>query len=41
MYINIIRKKIKKEVFELVAQKYPGENVAIDAGAIVFSGEKG
>jgi ubiquinone/menaquinone biosynthesis C-methylase UbiE len=35
-----MRKKIKKEVFELVGQKYPGENVAIDAGAIVFSGTK-
>lgn len=36
---DAMRKKIKKEVFELVAQKYPG-NVAIDAGAIVISAEK-
>jgi len=37
---DTIRSKIKKEVFELVAQKYPGNNVAIDAGAIVISGIK-
>jgi hypothetical protein len=34
-----MRQKIKKEVFELVSQKYPG-HVAIDAGAIVISAEK-
>ena len=34
-----MRQKIKKEVFELVAQKYPG-HVAIDANAIVISAEK-
>jgi len=34
-----MRQKIKREVFELVAQKYPG-NVAIDASAIVISAEK-
>ncbi|MDZ4794892.1 MAG: methyltransferase domain-containing protein [Bacteroidota bacterium] len=33
------RQKIKKEVFELVHQKYPG-TVAIDAGAIVISAVK-
>jgi ubiquinone/menaquinone biosynthesis C-methylase UbiE len=33
------RQKIKKEVFELISEKYPGE-VAIDAGAIVISAEK-
>lgn len=33
------RQKIKKEVFELVQQKYPG-TVAIDANAIVISAEK-
>ena len=36
---DAMRQKIKKEVFELVSQKYPGE-VAIDAGAIVLSAEK-
>ena len=34
-----MHQKIKKEVFELVSQKYPG-NVAIDASAIVISAEK-
>jgi len=34
-----MRQKIKREVFELVTQKYPG-NVAIDASAIVISAEK-
>lgn len=36
---DALRQKIKKEVFELVNQKYPG-HVAIDAGAIVISAEK-
>ena len=36
---DAIRQKIKKEVFELVGQRYPG-HVAIDAGAIVISAEK-
>lgn len=36
---DAMHQKIKKEVFELVSQKYPG-NVAIDAGAIVISAEK-
>ena len=34
-----LREKIKKEVLELVNQRYPG-NVAIDASAIVISAEK-
>lgn len=34
-----LRKKIKDEVFELVAQRYPG-HVAVDASAIVISAEK-
>lgn len=34
-----LKEKIKKEVFELVKSKYPGY-VAIDASAIVISGEK-
>lgn len=34
-----MREKIRKEVAELVKQKYPG-HVAIDAGAIVISAEK-
>ena len=36
---DAIRQKIKKEVFELVGQRYP-DHVAIDAGAIVISAEK-
>jgi len=35
-----MRAKIKKEVFELVAQRYPGDDVAIDASAIVIAAEK-
>jgi ubiquinone/menaquinone biosynthesis C-methylase UbiE len=34
-----MREKIKKEVFELISQKYPG-NVAVDASAIVISAER-
>ena len=34
-----MRQKIKKEVFELVSQKYPGD-VAIDASAIIRTAEK-
>lgn len=34
-----LKEKIKKEVFELVKSKYPG-NVAIDSSAIVISGKK-
>lgn len=33
-------KKIKKEVFELVAEKYGISNIAIDAASIVISGQK-
>lgn len=36
---DALRKKIKDEVFELVAQRYPG-HVAVDASAIVISAEK-
>jgi ubiquinone/menaquinone biosynthesis C-methylase UbiE len=36
---DAMRQKIKKEVFELVSLRYPG-NVAIDAGAIVISAKK-
>ena len=32
--------KIKNEVFELVDQKYPGKNAALDYGAVIVSGEK-
>ena len=35
-----MRQKIKKEVFELVGQKYPGNDVAIDANALVIMAEK-
>jgi ubiquinone/menaquinone biosynthesis C-methylase UbiE len=34
------RSKIKKEVFELVDQKYPGKRAAIDYGAVIVCGEK-
>jgi ubiquinone/menaquinone biosynthesis C-methylase UbiE len=37
---DAMRQKIKKEVFELVSSKYPGDNVAIDASAIVIAAEK-
>lgn len=37
---DAIRQKIKKEVFELVSQKYPGNDVAIDASAIVIAAKK-
>ena len=37
---DAMRQKIKKEVFELVSQKYPEGKVAIDASAIVISAEK-
>jgi ubiquinone/menaquinone biosynthesis C-methylase UbiE len=36
---DAMQQKIKKEVFELVTQRYPG-HVAIDANAIVISAEK-
>lgn len=36
---DAMRSKIKKEVYELVNQRYPGK-VAIDTGAIVISAEK-
>ena len=35
-----MKSKIKKEVFDLVAQKYPGESAALDYGAVVVYGEK-
>jgi ubiquinone/menaquinone biosynthesis C-methylase UbiE len=37
---DAMRQKIKKEVFELVSSKYPGNDVAIDASAIVIAAEK-
>ncbi len=37
---DAMRQKIKKEVFELVSQKYPGNDVAIDASAIVIAAKK-
>ncbi len=36
---DAMREKIKKEVFEVVSQRYPG-HVAIDASAMVISAEK-
>lgn len=35
-----MKSKIKKEVFDLVDQKYPGKNAALDYGAVVVYGEK-
>ncbi|MGK2861516.1 MAG: class I SAM-dependent methyltransferase [Chitinophagaceae bacterium] len=35
-----IRRRIKTQVFELLKEKYPDGNVAIDASAILISGEK-
>lgn len=37
---DTLRQKIKDEVFELVSQRYPDGNVAIDGSAIVISAEK-
>ena len=37
---DTMREKIKKEVFELINQKFPDGNVAIDTNAIVISAEK-
>jgi ubiquinone/menaquinone biosynthesis C-methylase UbiE len=37
---DAMRQKIKKEVFELVSSKYPGNDIAIDASAIVIAAEK-
>jgi ubiquinone/menaquinone biosynthesis C-methylase UbiE len=34
------KNKIKKEVFQLLNEKYPDGNVLIDSGALVISGEK-
>ncbi len=35
-----MRQKIRKEVFELVHQQYPGDHIAIHASAFVISGRK-
>jgi hypothetical protein len=35
-----MREKIKREVFQLVQDKYPDGNVVIESAAIVVSGEK-
>jgi SAM-dependent methyltransferase len=37
---DVLREKIRKEVFELVRQHYPGDDIAIHASAIVISAEK-
>jgi ubiquinone/menaquinone biosynthesis C-methylase UbiE len=37
---NTIKQKIKEEVFSLVNQKYPKNNVIIDSSALVIYGEK-
>lgn len=35
-----LQEKIKKEVFQAVADRFPGGNVVIDSGALVIYGEK-
>ena len=35
-----VKEKIKNEVFEIVAQRYPGNNLQLDASAIVITAEK-
>jgi hypothetical protein len=37
---DAMKEKIKKEVFEMVNQKYPAGNVVIDSSALVIYGEK-
>ena len=37
---DMLRVKIRTEVFELVSQHYPGNEIAIDASAILICGEK-
>ncbi|MDB5000970.1 MAG: methyltransferase type 11, partial [Mucilaginibacter sp.] len=34
------KEKIKREVFEIVNQKYPNGNVIIDSSALIIYGEK-
>jgi hypothetical protein len=34
------KEKIKREVFEIVNQKYPDGNVIIDSSALIIYGEK-
>lgn len=36
---NQLKEQIKNEVFEIVAQKYPGNNLQLDASAIVITAE--
>ena len=35
-----MKSKIKKEVFELEDQKYPGKNAVLDYPAVIVYGEK-
>lgn len=35
-----MKAKIKSEVFEIINQKYPDGNIAIDCNALVIYGEK-
>jgi ubiquinone/menaquinone biosynthesis C-methylase UbiE len=37
---DVLREKIKKEVYEAVNQKYAGQNILIDSSALVIYGEK-
>lgn len=38
--VDAIKLKVKKEVFDLVNQKYPDGRAAIDSSALVVYGEK-
>ncbi len=37
---NVMKEKIKNEVFDLVDQRYPDQKAAIDYGAVIVYGEK-
>jgi hypothetical protein len=37
---DVMKAKIKSEVFESVSQKYPEGNVSIDSSALIIYGEK-
>ena len=38
--VDVMKEKIKNEVYQLVNQKYPDGNVVIDSSALVIYGEK-
>jgi len=37
---DVLKEKIKSQVYQAVNQKFPDDNVQIDAGALVIYGEK-